>query len=200
MNFLQIGTKDGNDDFNLRVRRECPLLVILVEPNRDHNASIYYAYDDIPVSWYLENVAITTEHLSEVTLVHPAEPVNGVEFDSGKFSLLPMDDWGDRLVQIKSPSMTFNDLCRKYGITHIDFLQIDTEGYDAEIIKSIDFDKISIDEIKYEQWNFPPERFTRHGAKGKNYGTAGMAEVERLLTARGYKLDKQPYDIIAKHE
>ena len=198
MTYIQIGTKDGNDDFNLRVRQEYPLLVILVEPNRDHNSDIFSNYEDISAKICLENVAITTENLSEVTLVHPAEHVNGVEFDSGKFSLLPMDDWGDKLVQIKSPSMTFNDLCRKYGITHIDLLQIDTEGYDAEIIKSIDFDKISIDEIKYEQWNFPPERFTRHGAKGKNYGTAGMAEVERILTAKGYKLDKQPYDIIAK--
>ena len=91
-----------------------------------------------------------------------------------KFSLLPMDDWGNDFVEIEAPSMTFNDLCDKYEIRHIDFLQIDTEGYDAEIIKSIDFTKIKIDTIKYEIWHFPVECFKRHGEKGKEYGWAGM--------------------------
>lgn len=195
--FIQIGTKDGNDEFNLIVRQEKPLIVILVEPNREHNADIFNNYEDVPSHIYLENVAITAEPEDNVTLVHPAVPINGIEYDSGKFSLLPMDDWGDRFVQLPAPGMTFERLCSKYGVTEIDFLQIDTEGYDSEIIKSIDFDRITIHKIKYEIWHFPIEKFTRHGEKGKQYGWAGMYAVEKLLKDRGYKLEYLPYDIIA---
>jgi len=198
MTFIQIGTKDGNDDFNLKVRNEKPSLVILVEPNGEHYESIYSNYEDIGSLVYIEIVAITAEPANNVTLVRPAVPVNGIEFDSGKFSLLPMDDWGDDFVQLKVPALTFNQLCSKYGVRHVDYLQIDTEGYDSEIIKSINFDAVTIDCIKYEQWNFSPGRFTRHGDKGLNYGTEGMRQVEQLLTSKGYVLEKLPYDIIAR--
>ena len=198
MTYIQIGTKDGNDEFNLKVLRDDPDRIIFVEPNREHNRSILRYYNRM--NFYIENVAITTGDLSEVTLVRPRHPVNGIDFDSGKFSLLPMDDWGDDFIRITVPAMTFNSLCSKYGITHVDYLQIDTEGYDAEIIKSINFDAVTIDCIKYEQWNFPPERFTRHGDKGQNYGIEGMRQVEKLLTSKGYRLEKLPYDIIATRE
>jgi FkbM family methyltransferase len=40
---------------------------------------------------------------------------------------------------------TLNDLCEKFNITHIDFVSIDTEGSENAIVKSIDFNKITID-------------------------------------------------------
>lgn len=199
MVFIQIGAKDGNDEFNLMVRKERPLIVILVEPNKQHNADILRNYEDVSSHIYLENVAIVAEPAEEVTLVHPDHIINGVEYDSGKFSLLPMDDWGETFVEIKAPGMTFDSLCSKYGVKEIDFLQIDTEGYDSEIIKSIDFNKYKIRRIKYETWHFSPDCFKRHGEKGKTYGAQGIKDVNELLTELGYKLEKLPNDIIATH-
>ena len=49
-------------------------------------------------------------------------------------------------IQIK----TFSDVCKKYNITEIDFLFIDTEGHDYNIINSIDFSNIKINKIKFE--------------------------------------------------
>ena len=49
-------------------------------------------------------------------------------------------------IQIK----TFSDVCKKYNIIEIDFLFIDTEGHDYNIINSIDFSNIKINKIKFE--------------------------------------------------
>lgn len=47
-------------------------------------------------------------------------------------------------------SQTFNQLCEKYNIDIIDNLLIDVEGHEMLILKSIDFNKILILEIKFE--------------------------------------------------
>ena len=44
----------------------------------------------------------------------------------------------------------FNDLVEKYNISEIEYLLIDTEGYDYQIIKSIDFTKTKINKVKFE--------------------------------------------------
>jgi hypothetical protein len=107
---------------------------------------------------------------------------------AGNYSLLPMDDWGDEFTTLEVPSMTFNELCAKYGVMDVHYLQIDTEGYDAEIIKAIDFKKINIDIIKYENWKFTEDCFKRYGDKSKLYGLNGMKDVSDLLTYLGYEL------------
>lgn len=48
---------------------------------------------------------------------------------------------------IKIPNHRFNDIIPR---KHIDFLSIDTEGCDIEILNSIDFDKYNIDVICFE--------------------------------------------------
>lgn len=46
--------------------------------------------------------------------------------------------------------VVFNDLVEKYNISEIEYLFIDTEGYDYQIIKSIDFNNIKINKVKFE--------------------------------------------------
>ena len=89
------------------------------------------------------------------------------------------------------------ELCTRYEISDIHYLQTDTEGYDAEIIKSIDFTKINIDTIKYETWNFVEDCFSRHGDKAKLYGINGMNYISNLLLSLGYELTKDGGDMIA---
>jgi len=199
--FIQIGTNNGSDEFNIMIKKSKPSKVILVEPNKSLNNVIYRNYSGVE-NVFLENVAITNSNKGEVELVIPSNiynghSKNGIRYGDAGFSLLPMDDWGDEFESIKADSMTFNELCEKYNINHVNFLQIDTEGYDSEIIKSIDFNKVDIDMIKYELWGFDEKCFTRHGDKGKEYGANGMNFVSELLVSLGYELTKLTYDMLA---
>jgi FkbM family methyltransferase len=56
-----------------------------------------------------------------------------------------------KLIQeIDIPTLSMNDLLEKYKVKKIDLLQIDTEGYDFEILQTFDFNKISPTIIIYE--------------------------------------------------
>ena len=46
--------------------------------------------------------------------------------------------------------ITFNELCRKHQVEHVDLVVIDAEGYDFEIIKTIDFEQYRPLAIVYE--------------------------------------------------
>ena len=196
--YIQIGTNTGDDNFLIRVRRERPDLVILIEPNKDWNNIIRKNYKGVP-NLIVQNVAITEKSQEIVTLYIPKTDkngiaINGVGYGTNNFSILPMDDWGEELVELKVPGVSFSDLCDKYAIRTINFLSIDTEGYDGEIIKSIDFSKYNIKEIEYETWDFPEDCFKRHGDKKKDYGVNGTTIINQVLTQAGYRIEKSPTD------
>jgi len=194
---VQIGVFDGLDEFNNIVKHTCPTKLILVEPNKIMNSQILENYKDVE-NVFIENFAITEETKGFVDLVHPKRISRKKrQFYNKCFSLLPMDDWGDSFKKVVVPSLSFMDLCKKHDLTHIHFLQIDTEGYDSIIIKSIDFSKITIDILRYENWSFPEECFTRHGEAKKHLGINGMYEVKVLLEGLGYTLEEEGEDITA---
>lgn len=192
--FIQIGTNNGKDEFNELVRVTRPSKIILIEPNKACNASIRESYKDVS-NVFLENIAITTSQ-GYHKLYHPrnfnGKARNGVCYSDAHFSLVPMKDWGEELDTIEVPGMTFNDLCSIYKVDYIDYLQIDTEGYDAKIIKSIDFDKITIKTIRYEYWGFDKDCY-----KEGVYGKEEMEEVWNYLSNLGYQLTPINNDIIA---
>jgi len=199
---VQIGTNNGDDAFNKIVRFAHPSKVILVEPNASLNDKIKENYEGVSV--IIENVAITEIDKGLVKIVKPKNIITstvkyykGLNYTDVHYSLLPMDDWGDNFDEMEVPSMSFMSLCEKHNLTDIHYLQIDTEGYDAEIIKSIDFDKINIDMIQYERWYFTEDCFKRYGEKGKEYGANGMNYISELLDRRGYALIRQRENILA---
>jgi len=201
--FVQIGTHNGNDEFNNLVKKENPDLVILVEPNSSLNEQIIQNYSylseqiDKDIKCVIENIAITDES-GPCKLVIPKNEVvfsNGHRhrFTDVNFSLLPMDDWGEEFSTLEVEGITFNQLCEKYSIKEIEYLQIDTEGFDSQIILSIDFNKFKIKKLKYEIWGFDPSQsYTRYGKDGKKYGFVGMEKVEKKLTSLGYNLISVP--------
>jgi len=200
--WVQIGTNDGNDEFNRLVKQSDPTLVILIEPNILKNTGIVENYTGVS-NIHIENVIITSTDEKVSTIVIPKNnqknntAINGLGYSDAHYSLLPMDNWGDEFISIKTQSTTFNALCEKYGITDIHYLQIDTEGYDVEILKSIDFKKINIDIIKYENWGFQESCFTRHGEKAKLYGVNGIKAAKILLGGLGYEVHDLGADSVA---
>jgi FkbM family methyltransferase len=194
--FVQIGTNNGNDRFRALVQTEKPDVTVLIEPNTIHNESIRRSYTDVP-NVILINHCIYEKDDEEVTLFIPAingvygnSGENGYRYDDGHYSLVPMNDWGEKsnMHTIKAPSIRFDTLCKRLNISTIDYLQIDTEGYDSEIIRMIDLDAITIRKIRYEQWNFDETEFTRYNSQHDSLGKKGMKYVNDKLTAHGYTL------------
>lgn len=211
--YFQIGTNDGNDLFLKKVRAEKPDLIILVEPNADLEPIIRENYSGIS-NVFIFSKAIYYEDNSEVNLFIPAKKGvlgtradNGMVYRNAHFSLVPMNDWGskDDMVKLTTQGIKFDSLCKVFGLKHIDYLQMDTEGFDSEIIKMIDLSKIDIKQIRYEQWNFDADAFTKyHSDKASHLGKNGMREAEMKLTNAGYTLkivyDEDGNDIIATKE
>jgi FkbM family methyltransferase len=208
--YFQIGTNDGNDLFRDMVKDDKPDIVILVEPNTSLIDNIKKNYNNIE-NVYIYNNAIYYNNDEEVELVIPAKngiynttAENGIRYSHGHFSLIPMNDWGnkDDMVKIKSKSITFDKICSEHNITNIDYLQIDTEGFDSEIINMIDLSKYKIKTIRFENWRFSTDCFTRYNKeKSIELGENGMKKCKSKLIKHNYEitniLDKMGNDYLA---
>jgi len=208
--FFQIGTNNGNDLFRNKVKISQPDIVILVEPNKKLLDEIKKNYHDIKnVNIY--NYAIYYNNDETVELYIPAKngimgtlADNGIIYNDGHFSLLPMNDWGkkDDMVKFTAKTITFDEICKKHNITEIDYLQIDTEGFDTEIIKMIDLSKYKINQIRFEKWGFDIKCFTDyHNELANELGVNGLNIALDKLRNHNYIIseirDEDGDDILA---
>ena len=81
---------------------------------------------------------------------------------------------------VEIQSLSFSDLTRKHSISSIDKLQIDVEGSEYEILKSINYKEANINKIIFESKHFDGT-FTE-GEK--------LDEIKKKLTQNGYKISK----------
>tara|TARA_B110000008_G_scaffold268959_1_gene297659 strand:+ start:204 stop:815 length:612 start_codon:yes stop_codon:yes gene_type:complete len=82
--------------------------------------------------------------------------------------------------EIKVEFITFEDLIKNFDIKSIDKLQIDVEGAEYEILKSVDYKKINIKSIQFESKHF--DGTFKEGKK--------LEEIKNKLIAEGYRLNK----------
>ncbi len=209
--FFQIGTNNGNDRFRDLCIKHKPTMIVLVEPNIIHMKDIENNYKDIP-NIHIFNNAIYYEDNKEIELYLPAidgvygnKSENGHTYSTGEFSLIPMNDWGEKknMIKMTAKTITFDTICKKLNITDIAYLQIDTEGFDSEIIQMLDLNKYNIKYIRYEKWAFPECKFEKyHNENKEKLGINGMRIVEEKLKKNGYKLkdirDRAGDDILAQ--
>ncbi|MDX5385994.1 MAG: FkbM family methyltransferase [Alteromonadaceae bacterium] len=87
---------------------------------------------------------------------------------------------------IQVPCLSLSELMRQESIEHIDLLQIDTEGYDAEIVRSINFDKVRPAMIHFE-----------HGMGDGVMTQVEFDELIVLFNKNGYQVLPEKYDAVA---
>ena len=213
--FFQIGTNTGYDQFRENVKFSKPDRVILVEPNRELVPEITKNYKDIS-GVRIYNNAIYYENNKNVDLFIPKlvsrsddsimgmRAANGCHYNNEHYTLCPLNDWGDskdEMTKITAEGITFDEICRRENITEIEYLQIDTEGFDTEIIKMIDLKKYKIHRIRFEKWEFNSEQFSKFNSniEGKNLakklGNAGLQDAINKLIENNYVLiDVQDLD------
>lgn len=85
-------------------------------------------------------------------------------------------DIESRLVAQEVACCTFDDLCREHGIERLDVLHIDTEGYDFEILKTVDFGKYRPRLVVYERHHL--NEATRQACRQymRSHGYEGIEE------------------------
>ena len=81
------------------------------------------------------------------------------------------------------PCMTYEQLRRAHGLSQVDVLNIDTEGHDDQILKSIDFETSKPNLILFEVVHMRSE---------------AKSEVFALLRQHGYALDMLDMDCAAR--
>lgn len=191
--FVQVGAFDGlgNDVMAGYVRR-FGWRGVLVEPQPSYFDRLKANYADQPQVRF-ENAAVD---------VRPgSRPFYAIRPDAD-FAKLP--DWApqiasfdletvlraqsiipnlpDLIVAYDVPCVTLAEVVERHALGGVDFLQIDAEGYDFEIIRGIDFDRLAPSLIRFEH---------------KNLTRRDVGRCLDLLTGRGYRVAADGEDAIA---
>ena len=192
--FVQVGAHDGHEQDPLRRHIQSRSWTgVMVEPVPYVFRRLQVAYANEP-RIRLVNAAIAAT-AGTATLYHiPESDEEGLPpwYDAlASFSreviakhneFIP--DIENRIEPIEVPTVTFSDLCQQNGIDRLDVVQIDTEGYDYEIIKLIDLKCLAPTVLMYEYIHLSPE---------------DRSDCERLLIDRGYELHSDGMNTMALH-
>jgi FkbM family methyltransferase len=191
--FIQIGSNNGvNNDPLRRFILDKKLTGILIEP-------VSYIFQELKKNYppgmdlIFENIAIA-EFDGDKDFYRLKKTDDGnlpVWYDQlGSFNRdvilkhkAEIPDLEKHLITEKISCLTFNSLIRKHDLKKIDLIHIDTEGFDYEVIKLIDFSVISPDMIIYEH---------------KHLSVEDNAACRRLLEQIGYSLVIDGNDTLAK--
>jgi FkbM family methyltransferase len=193
VNFIQIGSCDGitADPINNLINKY-EWHGILVEPVPYLFDKLKKNYEQVKGRLTFENSAIATSNgqLKFYRLKKSESSDLPAWYDQlGSFSKdvvfkhkdsIPHFD--ELLIEDTVNAITFNDLVKKHSVEKIDFIQIDAEGYDYEILKMIPFSKYEIDFIMFEN---------------RHLSESDYKEALNLLKQYGFKVGSKYKDTIA---
>jgi FkbM family methyltransferase len=163
LQFVQIGAFDGvTNDFLAPFVRRGLLHGVMVEPEPRAFAQLEsncggrpgiqlapVAVARAPGTVRMYRVKPSCWHLHEASQqLTSLDPGNIRKWLAGR---IPNPD--DAMEAFEVRAVTLEQLLSEHGIAQLDVLQIDTEGYDAEIIRMIPFDKIKPAIINFEILN-----------------------------------------------
>lgn len=184
LKFLQIGAMDGVSHDELNSYIQCfDWEGVLVEPLPDMFDKLISNYDQ-KYGLKFECVAITeSDGEAEINRVPPGTE-NAPEWADGCSTLVPekhIDFLVPMMVKEKIRTMTLKTLVKKHDLQDVNFVQIDTEGYDFKIFMQMD-GLINPDLIKVEIAHI-------------TYTNA--VYMQYVLEQKGYKVFIDGYDLIA---
>ena len=180
LTFLQIGAFDGQSDDDLRelvVRHQ--LCGVLLEPQPAAFARLKETYRHQPHVTLLQAAIAEREGMREL-YCRRGDPSMAASFDREHLRRHGIPD--DEIVPQPVACHTIDSALRAAGLQRVDLIQIDAEGYDWPIIRSIDFTRTRPAILRFEY---------RHM-------TASDADAcLELLASHGYRFLIEPRDIIA---
>jgi len=150
---------------------------ILVEPQKVEFDRLNATYREQRHRLILENVAIAG-HDGTCQLYRVRDEARTADWERGLASLLPQPDTA-RFSAETVPCISFDTLLDRHGVSRLDLLQIDVEGYDFEILKLLDFRRLRPALIRYEHRHLKPRE---------------KASCRAYLARRGYRLLEMEFD------
>lgn len=194
MIFVQIGANDGilfDNLYYFVTEHRCKGLV--VEPLSDYFERLslnYKSYPQItPVRLAVHPSAtrctlyrVDSSHLSSL----PNWTAGIASLDPAHYRRTGID--GRHIIEETVDSMPLMELLGRYGIGELDLLQVDTEGFDAEVIAMIDFARIRPVIIKFEHINLEPDVRARTLALLKRNGYECVQDCnDTIATTRDWR-------------
>lgn len=186
--FVQIGANDGvRFDGLYAFVTGTGCRGVVVEPVPDYFERLSKNYEHFPMVKPVRAALHPTATTATLYRIDPDREAEVPGWASGIASFLP--DHHEKLgipkelmIEEQVPCITLMHLLRSEGLTDLDLLQVDTEGFDAEIVAMIDFDVVRPRIVKYEHVSLSEADRTR---------------TERALTAQGYRLFREGGDTVA---
>ena len=105
-------------------------------------------------------------------------------------------DIESRVASIEVPTMTFASLCETHSIDSVDLIQIDTEGYDYEIIRQIDFDRIAPVLILFEHYHLGPDEREACRAYLQGHGYSLISNFMDTVAIRAIAEDVRSVNLV----
>ena len=150
LSFVQVGANDGVFGDPLR-----PYVLnrgwrgVLVEPQLEVFERLKRNYETCADRLIFENIAISSRDTLTLylppTLLGDRDPIHAHSIVSSDASVIarqirmPVGD----LHRVDVPAVTLDALFERHGIYNLDLLQIDAEGYDWEVLQTLDLAKVS---------------------------------------------------------
>ncbi len=196
MKIVQIGACDGVFDdpiHSFMVNNHQRISALVVEPLPDYFRELEAVYSSfpniVPVNCAIHNTETTmtmyrvcTDHCEELP-----EFTKGISsFDPDHHKKSGIDS--KYIVEEKVACLSFEKLLGSHQFEEFHFLQIDTEGYDAEIILNIDFQRFRPFIVRFE-----------HGLQSGTMDVNVFEKVRERLHRAGYELTIEHSDAVAIH-
>jgi FkbM family methyltransferase len=157
VSFVQVGANDGVFGDPLRAYiTKFPWRGILVEPQPDVVDRLVRNYAAQADRLILENVAIPSDRSGLVLYKAPPGNLANDVYASSVASSNPstiakqLKVSEKDLIAITTPSLTLDELLVKHGFDEIQILQIDAEGYDWQILRTLDLGRAKPSIIQFE--------------------------------------------------
>lgn len=184
--FVQIGANDGisfDSLYSIVTRYKCRGLV--VEPLADMFERLKYNYREYPL---VTPVRAAVHPTLKRLVLHRPDPAKLAHLPAYAGGIASVDPkWHEKsgvpkeaIVEEEVSATTLMDLLAQHDLLRLDLLQIDVEGFDAEVVKMIDFTRVRPGILKYE-----------------SFDASADAALERMLRSQGYNLRRSGQDVTA---
>lgn len=160
--FIQVGANNGKryDPIHHLLSREKEKVTgIAIEPAKEYFEELKETYKEFPRIKLLNAAIHNAEKEMWIYKINPELDVVPEHFKGmasfDKFNFIKEGVKKSDLLEEKVCCLSLMELVEQEGINRISLLQVDAEGYDLEIIRSIDFNRVKPLVINFEhRWQY----------------------------------------------